>query len=139
MENCIHDLVCKHKLESDDKECSLKDICKFVPAGPERSAPERKPYKKRKYERKDKRELPLGKEKKAGKHKGNKRSSYLHLTTSTKDVQRARVILKLRQVRGSLTDDQSSALDMYKDIRVNDLSEVQRQQILNIFKDTIEG
>ena len=136
MENCIHEVVCKYKGGHDELECGLKDMCKFISSKDPDQIPGL-PKKKRKYKKRDKGELPLAK-KKPGKHKGNKWSSYLHLTTSTKDVQRARVILKLRQVRGSLTDDQSAALDMYKDIRVNDLSEVQRQQILNIFKDTIE-
>ncbi len=131
-------MVCKYKVTSD-QECSLMNICKFSSDVDTKDRHPLLPKKKRRYEKrkiqkeKEKRSLPLSGEKKSI-HPG-KRGSYLHLTTSNKDIQRARVILKLRQSRGSLTDNQSAALDMYKDLRINQLEKHHRQQILDIFKD----
>lgn len=134
MENCIHELVCKHKRGDDSVECSLKDICKFLPAGEvdKHSRIPGLPKEKRKYKKREKRALPLD-NKKDG--RGRSQGDYSYLTTSDKDIRRGRQILLLRQDRGSLTENQSAALDMYKDIKPKKLTPVQRQQVLDILND----
>ena len=68
----------------------------------------------------------------------SKKQDFLHLTTSNQDIRRATQILRIRRIRGKLTEDQSAALNMYKGIRINKLAEHQRQQILDILNDTKE-
>ena len=58
------------------------------------------------------------------------------LTTSDKDIARAKNILLIRRKRGKLSENQMAALDMYKGVKK--LAEHQRQQILNILNDLKE-
>ena len=67
--------------------------------------------------------------------KKDRQSKYQHLTTSDKDIQRVRIILKMRQQRGSLSDNQTAAFDMHKDKKLKDLQEHEREQILKILND----
>ena len=135
MKNCIHKIVCEHNHQPDDEECSLKDICKFYSAGMQTATSEPEPHKKRKYKKREKKQLPLSQGKKG---KKGKRSDYSHLTTSDKDIRRALNILRFRKINGSLKENQTAALEMYKGIKPKKLQEHQRQQILNILNDTLK-
>jgi len=135
MKSCIHEGVCKYSIENDDKECVLIDMCKFKPEPTiekkQKTAKAKKTTpKKRKYKKREERSLPLETKKKG---RGRSQGKYLHLTTSDKDIARAKNILIIRRKRGKLSENQMAALDMYKGVRK--LAEHQRQQILNILND----
>ena len=132
--NCIHELVCKHRVEGDGNKCALGDVCKFISDPSQHivqpASAKKRSYKKRKYKKRDKKALPLETKKKgSGRSSGN----FVHLTTSDKDIARAKNILAIRRSRGKLSENQMAALDMYKGVKK--LSELQRQHILNILNE----
>jgi len=73
---------------------------------------------------------------KAFEGRGRSSGNFVHLTTSDKDIARAKNILLIRRKRGKLSENQMAALDMYKGVKK--LAEHQRQQILNILNDLKE-
>jgi len=112
--DCIHEAVCRHK--EPGEECPIL-ICKFYRS--EVGVVEVPGKKQRK------KDTP-----------GRERSDYSNLTTSKKDIAKARAILKQRRKRGSLTTEQSAALKRLDGRHYKNLSEGEREQILSILRDT---
>ena len=70
-------------------------------------------------------------------HKG-KKPKYHNLTTSDKDIKKARIILKDRRMKEMLTTDQATSLDQYKGVHTKNLTEPQKEQILSILKNSFK-
>ncbi len=147
MESCRNIVVCKYKhttVVDHEETCLLVKVCKYnveptvdVPAAPLTPTGRTK----RKYNTKKKlvKFNTTRQKDKPGAYKGgNKRGNYSFLTTSDKDIRRARQILKFRQVAGTLTDNQIAALNVFKNVKPKKLAEHQRRQILDILKTSSE-
>lgn len=126
-QNCIHEEVCRfrEKLvfdESLDEICTLREMCKFYEVPPTKFSPARVKEEPAKPRRKKKRKY----RKKARKK----------VTTSKEDIARVRNRLRMRRKDGLLTADQIRALDVHAGKRYKELSETEKQQILDIEKES---
>lgn len=125
---CIHDAVCKFKHWPTDEEqeklgCGVLEICKFASTGVAAllaAAPAVMAHVARELTSRKKTERPEGS------------SDYSKLTTSPKDIKRAKRLLQVYWDAELLTEDQIAALQMYWDHPYPALSDVNKQQILAI-------
>ncbi len=143
MDSCRNKVVCKHAVHAIDGHCELDEVCKhFTPVlikeeGTFLPAAELTPAgrKKRKYNKR-KKSHPWRQDNGKSKDQMFTKKKYDFLTTSDKDIRRAQQILKFRRVAGTLSDNQCAALDVFKSIKTKKLNEQQRQQVLDVLKDS---
>ncbi len=122
--NCNHEEVCVYFRNS---ACN-QEICKFVDLP---VAPQERVIRKKSGRFGD---IPMGKQKPGP---GRKRAVY-NFSTSDEDTVKVRKILKLRRKNRMLTEEQEKAIDTYKGTHAKNLNESQRQQMLDILRDSSE-
>ncbi len=117
---CKYIEICKFR----EKACSYLLCIHYTPIVEDTAGREGKPEESQAYVNP-----------KAGK-KGRKRKTYKLSISSNKDIGFAKNILKQRLVKGTLTEAQERAVNSTKGVRVDKLSNIQKQQILTMVNDS---
>ena len=119
--SCIHKGVCKHFPE-DAQNCDITNVCKHY------LSDKAEKIEKKKYH---KRGLPIT-------VAPTKKIADPDNKITRGMIGKARRNLTMRSIKGVLTDEQNGAFTALKDIPYDELNEVQREQIMDILKDTTQ-
>jgi hypothetical protein len=126
MEECIHEVVCRHKGEGEEERCSSAAICKFYDNG------SFGPAEGKTAHRKKRRCNPMARTVTGPLKDAPEGDDEKEPKISKKELMRAYGIVKRRMKEGRLTENQALAMKALKGKHFKSMTEEQKQQIIDI-------